>query len=170
MPTSDPLLILLRHNRWATRNMLEACLALTAEQFSRPFEMGPGSLQATLTHVLAATQVWEDFLAGREARPRMDQDGVQRTAAHLLELAGPIHDQFEAAALAYPVDAIVTGMRRGRMVSMARGAVLTHVTTHAMHHRAQCLNMLRHVGVRSLPPSSVLEWVLTVDMADQVGS
>jgi uncharacterized damage-inducible protein DinB len=36
--------------------------------------------------------------------------------------------------------------------------VLTHVTTHGMHHRAQCLNMLRQLGVTPLPPSSVTEW------------
>jgi len=38
--------------------------------------------------------------------------------------------------------------------------VITHVTTHGMHHRAQCLNMLRHVGVNPLPQSSVLQWML----------
>jgi uncharacterized damage-inducible protein DinB len=30
--------------------------------------------------------------------------------------------------------------------------------THGMHHRAQCLNMLRRLGVQPLPPSSVAEW------------
>jgi uncharacterized damage-inducible protein DinB len=37
------------------------------------------------------------------------------------------------------------------------------VTTHAMHHRAQCLNMLRHLGVTPLPPSSVAEWTWLAD-------
>jgi hypothetical protein len=32
-----------------------------------------------------------------------------------------------------------------------------------MHHRAQCLNMLRHIGLTPLPLSSVLEWIRTVD-------
>ena len=35
---------------------------------------------------------------------------------------------------------------------------LTHITTHGTHHRAQCLNMLRQLGVTPLPPSSVAEW------------
>ena len=46
---------------------------------------------------------------------------------------------------------------RGNPVS-ARAAVLTHVATHGMHHRAQCLNMLRRLDVQPLPPSSVSEW------------
>jgi uncharacterized damage-inducible protein DinB len=36
-----------------------------------------------------------------------------------------------------------------------------HVATHGMHHRAQCLNMLRQLGVNPLPPISVLEWILS---------
>jgi uncharacterized damage-inducible protein DinB len=41
------------------------------------------------------------------------------------------------------------------------GAMLVHVTTHGMHHRAQCLNMLRRLGVPGvsdrLPEIDVLE-------------
>ena len=49
-------------------------------------------------------------------------------------------------------------LRSGRTIQLTRGAVLVHVTTHGMHHRAQCLNMLRQLGTPSLPPSSVTEW------------
>ena len=41
---------------------------------------------------------------------------------------------------------------------------LVHVTTHGMHHRAQCLNMLRHLGVPGvsdrLPEIDPLDWQL----------
>ncbi len=44
------------------------------------------------------------------------------------------------------------------------GAALVHVTTHGMHHRAQCLNMLRHQGVPGisdrLPEIDPLDWQL----------
>jgi uncharacterized damage-inducible protein DinB len=40
--------------------------------------------------------------------------------------------------------------------------MLAHVTTHGMHHRAQCLNMLRRLEVAglsdNLPELDVLEW------------
>jgi uncharacterized damage-inducible protein DinB len=42
---SDPMEILLTHNRWATKNLLDACAALPGEQFHKSFDMGPGSLQ-----------------------------------------------------------------------------------------------------------------------------
>jgi uncharacterized damage-inducible protein DinB len=53
--------------------------------------------------------------------------------------------------------------RDGKEYSFTRGVVITHVATHGMHHRAQCLNMLKHLGVSPLPPSSVTEWARMAD-------
>jgi uncharacterized damage-inducible protein DinB len=38
------------------------------------------------------------------------------------------------------------------------GGAIAHVITHSMHHRAQLLWMLRHLGVRGLPEGDVLSW------------
>jgi uncharacterized damage-inducible protein DinB len=49
--------------------------------------------------------------------------------------------------------------------------MLIHVTTHGMHHRAQCLNMLRQLAVPGisdrLPEIDVLEWQVTSAAAFQ---
>ena len=163
MATSAPVEILLAQNRWATRNLIEACATLTHEQFHQPFEMGPGSLHDTVTHILAAMRGWGDMLGGREQRPRLE--GEERTPQQLLELLEELSDDLEASARAHPTEEEVTGSRGGRSFTFTRGGVLTHVTTHGMHHRAQCLNMLRQLGVESLPPSAVVEWILMVDAA-----
>lgn len=164
MATSNPLEILLKHDRWATGQILDKCVSLTAEQFNRKFEMGPGSLQATITHMLGAQRFWTDLLAGREQRPRLEQGG-QRTAVELRALLDEVADEFSAVAVSHPLDGTVSRVRDGKTYVFTRGAVLTHVTTHGMHHRAQCLNMLRHVGVSPLPPSSVAEWSFIADKA-----
>ena len=52
--TADPLDILLRHDHWGTRRVLEICATLTPEQFQQRFEIGPGSLHNTLAHVIGA--------------------------------------------------------------------------------------------------------------------
>jgi uncharacterized damage-inducible protein DinB len=58
-----------------------------------------------------------------------------------------------------PLEELVTRrLRSGRTIELTRGAVVTHVATHGTHHRAQCLNMLRHLAIKPLPPSSVTEW------------
>jgi uncharacterized damage-inducible protein DinB len=163
MPTSDPLAILLAQNRWATRNLLEVCAALPSEQFHQRFEIGLGSLHNTVAHILGAMQRWGDLLAGRAPRPGLEAETW--TAEALIGLLEEIADDLETSARAHPVEDLVTGERGGRTFTFARGAVLTHVLTHGMHHRAQCLNMLRRLGADRLPPSAVVEWVLLADPA-----
>src|SRR6478736_5958362 len=63
MPQSDCLQILLSHDRWATTQLLDACGSLTPDQFHRRFDIGPGSLHDTITHIIGAMRTWTDSLA-----------------------------------------------------------------------------------------------------------
>lgn len=161
MPTSHPLDILIQHNRWANERLLDACAALSDEQFHRRFEMGNGSLHDTLTHLIGAMRVWNDVLVGGEVRARIE--GSRNTVSQLRAMHDEVAASLAAQSHARPLDELVTRVRNGQPYTFTRGGVLTHVTTHGMHHRAQCLNMLRHVGVATLPQSSVLEWMLYAD-------
>jgi uncharacterized damage-inducible protein DinB len=161
MPTSNPTDILLAHDRWATGKILAECEKLTPEQFHQRFEMGPGSLHDTTTHMLAAIRSWADLLAGRELRPRLE--GTKRTIHELMTMLDEIATEFASLVRAHSVEEIVSRVRDGKTYTFTRGAVLTHVATHGMHHRAQCLNMLRQLGVKPLPPSSVAEWTWLAD-------
>ncbi len=161
MPTSDPIELLVKTNDWANRQLLDACKNLSHDQLHQKFEMGPGSLHDTITHILGAMRGWSDLLADREQRPRLE--GTQRSVEELAELHQEISADLASLAAAHPSEELVSGSRGGRDYTFSRGAVITHVTTHGMHHRAQCLNMLRQLGVQPLPPSAVVEWVLTED-------
>jgi uncharacterized damage-inducible protein DinB len=159
MPETDLLQILLSHDRWATLQVLDACATQTAEQFHRAFDIGPGSLHDTLTHLAGATRTWTETLAGWEPRPRPEGDGQRRTPEQIRALLEESWPQFHAEARRRPLAEMVTRrLRDGRTFQLTRGAAVAQVTTHGMHHRAQCLNMLRHLGVTPLPPSSVAEW------------
>jgi uncharacterized damage-inducible protein DinB len=161
MPASNPLDILLAHNQWATRQVLLACEKLTSEQFHQQFPIGTGSLHDAVTHILSAMRAWNDMLAGHAARPRLE--GTRRTVGELLAWLDELSMELSRSATAFPLEHLVTATRGGKEYTFTRGGILTHVTTHGMHHRAQCLNMLRQLGVDPLPPSSVLEWMRTVD-------
>jgi uncharacterized damage-inducible protein DinB len=162
MPTSNPVEIMLAHDHWATRNIIEVCAALTPKQFHHRFDMGPGSLHDTTTHILGAMRVWGDLLAGREQRPRLEESN--RSPTELLALLDELSADLSASARTYPLDETITRQRRdGITLFLSRGGVITHVATHGMHHRAQCLNMLRQLGVTPLPKSSVVEWMTTAD-------
>lgn len=162
MPTTNPATILLAHNRWANEQMLEACAKLTPEQLHQPFEMGPGSLHNTLAHIAGSTRGWADMLAGLEPKPRIEKGGPY-TVDQLRALLTEAMQELDDAIAAHPLDGLAHAERDGKHYTFARAGVLAHVTTHAMHHRAQCLNMLRHLGVNPLPHSSVVEWMHMVD-------
>lgn len=160
MPASDPLTILLAHDRWATTQLLDACAALPPEQFHQRFDIGPGNLHDTLTHVIGAMRAWTDTLAGAEPRPRIETDGQRRTPETLRAMLNEACTAFAAEARRLPLDESATRtMKTGERATFTRGAILMQVLTHGMHHRAQCLNMLKQLGVSPLPPSSVTEWV-----------
>lgn len=159
MPESDFLQIILAHDQWATSQLLDACTRLPAEQFVQQFEIGRGSLHDTLTHIVGAMRTWTDTLAGREPGPRLETDGQRRTPQQLRGLLDETCEQFAAEARRRPLDEMtIRRLRDGRTLELTRAEVLAQVTTHGMHHRAQCLNMLRRLGVTPLPPSSVAEW------------
>lgn len=158
MATADPLDILLIHNHWATHQLFDACDGLTNEQFHQKFEIGEGSLHNNITHIIGAMRSWGDLLAGRELRGR--PEGSNHSIAELKAMLNDASADFSKSAHAHPVAETVTRERGGKIYTFTRGAVATHVMTHGMHHRAQCLNMLRHLGVEKLPQSSVAEWTL----------
>jgi uncharacterized damage-inducible protein DinB len=159
MPSSDFLEILLAHDRWATGQLLEFCEDLSDEQFHQRFEMGVGSLHDSVTHILGAMRTWTDSLAEREGGQRLEENGQKHKPKELAALLDSVADALAAEARRKPVsDTISRRLRSGKTFAFTRAAVLTHVATHSMHHRAQCLNMLRQLGVKPLPPSSVTEW------------
>jgi uncharacterized damage-inducible protein DinB len=165
MPASDPATILLAHDRWATRAIIDRCRALSDEQFHHAFEMGVGSLHGTLAHMLGALEGWGHLLAGREPGERLETKGPF-SCDRLAELLEELSDDFAAhAPPAMDPAEVVSGERGGKTWSFTRGAVLTHVTTHGMHHRAQCVNMLRQLGDEGPWKVSVIEWVLSGEPA-----
>jgi uncharacterized damage-inducible protein DinB len=161
--TSDPVEVLLAQDKWATGLMLDVCAKLSDEQWHRKFEMGPGSLHNTLVHMLSAIRAWTQLLAGEAPGARMDQSGEKFSPADLKGKLDEFADAFAREVRRLPLSETITRERGGKMYTFTRGQVLAHVTTHEFHHRAQCLNMLRHVGVKELPPSSVAEWSWMAD-------
>jgi len=159
MPESDPFRVLVRHDRWATGQVLEACGRLPEAQFGQRFEIGPGSLHDTLTHIIGTIRSLTETLGGREARPRLEADGQTRTPGELQLLLEESWQGLLAEIGRRPVEEMVTRRTKdGRELRMTRGAMLAHLMVHGTHHRAQCLNMLRQLGVKPLPASSVAEW------------
>lgn len=177
--SSDPLHILLLHDHWANRRVLELCRELTPDQFHTRFDIGPGSLHDTLAHVIAALRRWGDRLTERPLRPAIDipprklpvaSDYRHRTPDELLELLDPAAAELAALANAYTLPNANPNLSSqieisldGNRYRITRGAGLVHIATHGSHHRAQCLNMLRRLGINPLPELTIVDWQAEVE-------
>lgn len=156
--------ILLGHNLWATRLLLQGSATLDAEQFHRRFDIGPGSLHDTLRHIIGAMLRWADRIGGRPVAESIERPGEYDTIAEL-----DAHLTRADAALrrvAAELDAanrwdetMQFAIPDGATYHFSRAAAMLHVLTHGMHHRAQVLNIRRRLG---LPPFrldlDVVEW------------
>ncbi len=152
-------MVLLDFDRWANGQLFDACERLTDAQLDREFEMGLGTIRKTLTHMLGAMRGWTDVMLRTEQwRPRLEQD-PPRSIAELRVLHEEIAAEFRENATQGSHDEVFTPNRGGKTFGFSCGGVLTHVTTHNVHHRAQCLNMLRHLG-HEQPQSSVMHWMI----------
>ena len=162
--TFDPLTILLRHNHWATRRLLDVCRPLTREQFTRRFDIGPGSLHDALAHVIDCMHGWADDVAGRPRRADIAPPPAVLSGDELSRLLDEADEEFAALIECHGRDlaAHVPVTLGDKHFTFTRGVAFTHALVHGAHHRAQCLNMLRRLGVPGisdrLPDLDVNDW------------
>ena len=181
--SADPLDILLKHNHWATRRVLEFCAPLSAAQFHQRFEIGLGSLHDTLTHTLGAMRRWADRIDARTLRPSIEipegnswtfggpaSQGPKppirvRSRDELIPLLDDatadllgVADRARTRGLASTVTLILAG----ESVTLSIAGALTHVATHGHHHRAQCINILRRLNAPvfndGAPELGIMDW------------
>ena len=152
---------LLDHNEFATRTLLAACRSLSEAQFHQRFEIGLGSLHDTLRHVLGAMLRWSDRITQRELRPSIEKSGRGFTPDELLQLLQQADREMRSAAetVERKLDQKFTVAFTLEMApeQFTFGSAIVHVATHGVHHRAQCLNMLRQLGVQEPPSIDALD-------------
>ena len=148
---------LIGHDSWTTQQVTLRCRDLDDAQLDRAFDIGPGSVRATLEHIIRNMEVWTDLIreqavrpAGRSSIPELEAR-LERAAADLAALACEVRER-EAWDEEW-VDVLDDPPR-----SKTYGGAIAHVITHSMHHRAQLLFMLRALGLDSLPEGDALSW------------
>ena len=150
---------MLLHDAWTTRQLLARSRGLSDESLDRRFDLGPGSVRATLVHMIDNVQWWTDRMTGRPVRPdvpylsSVDQliDLFEAATAELIELAQQLRDNKRLD------DTFIDPSTRPPKRKTFGGCIL-HLATHNMHHRAQLLFMLRRLGVQDLPEGDALTW------------
>ena len=148
------------HDAWTTRELLLRSRGLTDEQLDRRFEIGHGSLRATFDHVVWNVEVWTDLMCRRPVRRHPGPAAT--TVLRLIERLDAASADFAAMARRVTdegrLDERFADTVEDPPVMHTFGAGIAHVITHGMHHRAQVLNMMRHLGMNDLIEGDVLSW------------
>ncbi len=151
---------LLEHDRWTTERILAICHSLPPQALTTPFAIGPGTLDATLRHMIGNLQVWTDLLNERPVSP---PDAVQNaTLDGLVTLSNALYKDFALVARRLQasgcLDACCMDTLDDPPTAKSNGGMIAHVLTHNMHHRCELLQMLGQLGVPALIEGDVLSW------------
>lgn len=155
---------MLGHDAWTTGRLLALCRGLGDEALDRPFGLGPGTVRATLAHIVRNTEVWSGLMDGsiRRWADVADETPARRTVEALVRRHEAASDRLARVARRVRdrdtwdstwVDALEEPAR-----TRTYGGAIAHVLTHSMHHRGQVLFMLRRLGVEGVPEGDVLSW------------
>lgn len=153
---SEPLRMLLGFDRWATDRIFETCRTLSDLDLDTKFPIGLGTLRTTLAHLVASMDWWIDHCQPRTIRPFNAQvdtlDNLyRRFVVAWDEITTILVDSDQSRLSEVIVDSFDNAEYGKGTLRYRRSAVLLHIFNHGTHHRVQCLNMFRHLGVQNLP-------------------
>jgi uncharacterized damage-inducible protein DinB len=149
--TPEDTRLLFAYDAWANRRTLDACAALTPEQFTRDLGSSFRSVRDTLAHIVGAQHVWLERFHGRvpgglpkpeefpdltTVRARCEE--VQRGLANYVDSVSAVDLQatFEYRNL------------KGDPLRNTLWHVLQHLANHGTYHRGQVTTLLRQLGVK----------------------
>ena len=142
---------LLGHDAWTTRELLSRAATLDDAALDREFDLfGQRSLRAILVHLVRNMEAWSDLMAGRPVRAQGEDEAEGRSIAGLTawldraasDLARVARDVARRGAW----DETWVDVLDDPPAEKTYGGAIAHVITHSMHHRAQVIAMLRHLG------------------------
>ena len=146
--------------RWLTRRTRDAARTLTAEQFTREFPIGIGSVRNTLIHLLGAERIWIAVVEESDPAVTMPTATDLPTMAAIDEAWPAVHARWDAyldRLDEHELSRIVSRVRDGKTYSQRVADALMQVPTHALYHNAQLSFMFRSMGAQ-LPDSSWILW------------
>lgn len=143
------------HHTWATRELIDACIALTPEQLQTPVIGTYGTIIETLQHIVQSDSWYLSFFSGKG---HMLPDEVLETMG-LAELRIAMARNAEAwthlLTTELDPDAVVIERGEGWELHSPMGIRLAQVVHHGTDHRSQVCTCLTSLG---LTPPEIDVW------------
>jgi uncharacterized damage-inducible protein DinB len=154
----DDLASLYALNRWADARVLQACRALTAEQYVAEPVAGWSSVRSTIVHITTVIDGWLRCLAGENVQKFLTEDEVATVDDAQRHLDGVY-----AILARLPIDsaewleAPMTLRGRGSSLVLPPWTILRHVVNHSTYHRGQVASKLKRFGIEQ-PATDFFYW------------
>jgi uncharacterized damage-inducible protein DinB len=149
---TDDFRLLYDFNAWANQRTVDACAALTPEQFARDLGSSFKSVRDTLAHVYGAQWIWLERWHGRTptAFPvPADFPDLESTRRRFAEVDSNLVD-FAASLNAGDIQRLVEfKTMAGQAFAQPLWQMLQHVANHSTYHRGQIATMLRQLGTKA---------------------
>lgn len=154
--TADEVRTHIRYSGWASRRVLDAAMALSEEDRTKPMGVSHESIGKTLTHIYLADRIWYK----RTVQPDLDMPPWNENYSldKLADEWRSLQSRWEAWADSLrdqDMDRVIQfRMLNGTAAESSLIHTVLHVVNHATLHRGQVVGMLRQVGVK--PPATDL--------------
>ena len=136
---------------WANHRVLDACAALSDEQFMRDLGNSFPSVRDTLFHICGAEWIWLERFHGRTptALPNAtDYPNLESVRRRWVEIE---RDMLDYVASLTPEDlqrVLHSKTLAGVPISQPLWQCLQHLANHSTYHRGQITTMLRQLGAK----------------------
>ncbi len=153
MVTPELLRLLFQYNQWADRRTLDACSALTNEQFTRDLGSSFHSVRDTVAHLYGAEWVWNERISGRS--PSSLPTGT--VFPDLTSVRAKL-EEMDSYYIDYVTKLTPQDLERvihyksfaGEEFSNPLWQSLHQLTNHASYHRGQVVTLLRQLGAKAV--------------------
>jgi uncharacterized damage-inducible protein DinB len=151
--TCDHALFLFQYNQWANRKILDACAALSPEQFSRDLGTSFQSVRGTLVHMYGAEWVWQERIAGRWHPSLPAATGFPDCASVRAMLEEKDRDliDYVSKLTASEMESVLQYKNlEGKEFSSPIWQILHQLSNHGTYHRGQIVTLLRQLGAKAV--------------------
>ncbi len=159
MVTPELLRFLYQYNAWADRRLLDACTALSNEQFTRNLGSSFSSVRDTVVHLYGAEWVWNERFQGRSPTSLLGGGGFPDLASirSKLEEMDQYYVDMVSKLTQQDLDRVIRYKSfAGDEFSNPLWQSLHQVSNHASYHRGQIVTMLRQLGVKPVSTDLIM--------------
>jgi uncharacterized damage-inducible protein DinB len=151
---------LLQYDTWIMRRMLVHCQQLTEAQRHERFDIGWETVHATLVHVVANMELWNDLLHGRT--PQDDSNSRVPSLNELIARHQAVAEELGALARGQAargnLDGIMVDTLNDPPTESTCGTVLCDIFHENMVHRSEVRHMLKRLYAPPLEAYDPISW------------